>query len=38
MITLVFMLGRDRYGFDKKCTGTHYAKLVFLQPVDLQVT
>jgi hypothetical protein len=27
------MLGRDRYGFHKKHTGTHYGKLVFLHPV-----
>jgi hypothetical protein len=27
------MLGWDRYGFDKKRTGTHYAELVFLHPV-----
>jgi hypothetical protein len=27
---LFFMLGWDRYGFDKKHTGTRYAKLVFL--------
>jgi hypothetical protein len=27
------MLGWDRYGFDKKCVKTHYAKLVFLHPV-----
>jgi hypothetical protein len=30
---LFFMLGWDQYGLDKKCTGTRYAKLVFLQPV-----
>jgi hypothetical protein len=35
MITLVFMLGRDRYGFDKKRTGTYYVELVFFQPVDM---
>jgi hypothetical protein len=27
------MLQWDRYGFDKKCTETHYAKLQFLLPV-----
>jgi hypothetical protein len=27
------MLGRDRYGFDKKRVGTHYAELMFLHPV-----
>jgi hypothetical protein len=27
------MLGWDRYGFDKKCAGTRYAKLLFLHPV-----
>jgi hypothetical protein len=26
---LFFMLGRDRYGFDKKCAGTRYTELVF---------
>jgi hypothetical protein len=30
---LFFMLGWDRYGFDKKRVLTHYAKLVFLHPV-----
>jgi hypothetical protein len=30
---LFFMLGWDRYGFDKKLVGTHYAKIVFLHPV-----
>jgi hypothetical protein len=38
MITLFFMLGRDRYGYDKKRAGTRCAELVFFQPVDLQVT
>jgi hypothetical protein len=27
------MLGWDRYGFDKKCTGAHYTDLVFLHPI-----
>jgi hypothetical protein len=27
---LIFMLGWDRYGFNKKCTGTHCTELVFL--------
>jgi hypothetical protein len=30
---LFFMLRWDRYDFHKECTGTHYAKIVFLQPV-----
>jgi hypothetical protein len=30
---LYFMLGWDRYGFDKKHAGIRYAKLVFLHPV-----
>jgi hypothetical protein len=30
---LLFMLGWDRYGFDKKCSRTCYAELVFLHPV-----
>jgi hypothetical protein len=34
MIALFFMLGWDQYGFDKKCTGTHYAELVSLHPVE----
>jgi hypothetical protein len=38
VIALFFMLERDRYGFDKKRAGTHYAELVFFQPVDLQIT
>jgi hypothetical protein len=33
VITLFFMLGWDRYGFDKKRVGAHYAKLVFLHSV-----
>jgi hypothetical protein len=33
VITVVFMLERDRYGFDKKCVETHYAESVFLHPV-----
>jgi hypothetical protein len=33
VITLFFILGWDRYGFDKKRTGTHYAKHLFLHPV-----
>jgi hypothetical protein len=31
--TLFFMLGRDRYGLDKKRAGTGYAELVFSHPV-----
>jgi hypothetical protein len=27
------MLRWDRYGFDKKCTGTHYVEPRFLHPV-----
>jgi hypothetical protein len=30
---LFFMLGLDRYAFDKKRVGRHYAELVFLHPV-----
>jgi hypothetical protein len=30
---LFFMLGWDRYVFDKKRVGTRYAELVFLHPV-----
>jgi hypothetical protein len=33
MIVLFFMLRCDRYGFDKKCAGTLYSKLVVLHPV-----
>jgi hypothetical protein len=33
VIALVFMLGWDRYGFDKKRIGTRYAELVFLHLV-----
>jgi hypothetical protein len=29
-----FLLGWDRYGFQKKCVETPYAKLVFLHPVE----
>jgi hypothetical protein len=29
----IFMLGWDRYGFEKMGTGTHYAELMFLHPV-----
>jgi hypothetical protein len=37
---LFFMLGWDRYGFDKKCVRTRYAELVFFFCIrwDLQVT
>jgi hypothetical protein len=30
---LFFMLMWDRYGFDKKCTRTHYIELVFLHSI-----
>jgi hypothetical protein len=30
---LFLMLGWDWYGYDKKCAGIHYAKLVFLHQV-----
>jgi hypothetical protein len=30
VIAVFFMLGWDWYGFDKKCSGTRYAELVFL--------
>jgi hypothetical protein len=33
VITLFFMLGWDRYGFDKRRIGTRYAELVFLHPM-----
>jgi hypothetical protein len=33
MIALFFMLGLDRYGFDKKRVVTRYIELVFLHPV-----
>jgi hypothetical protein len=33
VIALFFMLGCDRYKFDKKHGGTSYAELVFLHPV-----
>jgi hypothetical protein len=38
VITILFMHGRDRYGFDKNHARTHYAELVFFQPMDLLVT
>jgi hypothetical protein len=31
--TLFFMLGRDRFGFNKKRVGRHYTELVFLHPM-----
>jgi hypothetical protein len=31
------MLGWDQYEFDKKCTGTRFAELVFLNPVGYMV-
>jgi hypothetical protein len=31
--TLFFVLGWDRYEYDKKCAGTCYVKLMFLHPV-----
>jgi hypothetical protein len=31
---LFFVLRWDRYGLNKKCTGTHYAELLFLHPVE----
>jgi hypothetical protein len=33
VIAPFFMLGRVRYGFDKKCIGSHYAEHVFLHLV-----
>jgi hypothetical protein len=33
VIALFFMLGWDRYGFDKKLVRTRYVELVFLLPV-----
>jgi hypothetical protein len=33
VIALVFMLGREQYGFDKKCVRRRYAELVILHPV-----
>jgi hypothetical protein len=33
VIALFFTLGWDRFGFDKKRTGTRYAELVFLHLV-----
>jgi hypothetical protein len=33
VITLFFMAGWDRYGFNKNHAGTHYDKLVFLHSV-----
>jgi hypothetical protein len=35
---LFFLLGWDRYRFDKKRTGTHYAERVFCIRWDLRVT
>jgi hypothetical protein len=32
------MLRWDLYGFDKKCNGTPYAKLVFYILCDMRVT
>jgi hypothetical protein len=31
--TLIFILGWEWYNLHKKCTGTHYAKLMFWHPV-----
>jgi hypothetical protein len=31
---LFFMLSCDWYGFDKRRTGIHYVRLVFLHPVE----
>jgi hypothetical protein len=35
---LFFMLGSDRYGFQKNRAGTHYSKLIFCIRWDLWVT
>jgi hypothetical protein len=34
VITLFFMLGCCRYGFDKKRAGIRYTELVFINPVE----
>jgi hypothetical protein len=31
--TLFFLLGWNRFGFDKKLDGTHYGEHVFLHPM-----
>jgi hypothetical protein len=38
MTALLLMLGRDRYGFEKKSAGTSDAELVSLLPVGSMVT
>jgi hypothetical protein len=38
VIALFFILGLDRYGFDKKHTGTRYVELMFYIKWDLWVT